>query len=460
MTPLSASVSEAVLEKLEPASDIRLAKRLKELEDQGVLNIIAKSYQSMRSPGFQKLLERCAHQPPVLYAKDTIDEFHHLLVSSLVTYAASLQGLFRLMEARKIKEETRCQAEQSRQDEQRHQEKRNCVNWQRAAKLEVQEQKREEECERECEEQEEEKMCRSFASVVTVVAQLLSSILNSNALQSHFRVLQLSQLFPALYQQQYYEDFASKNNFKPVSLARWGKNRARKRQDSGEANGSPEADNDNEMDDQDEPPDEDDLDQRYHEGVTSTLPDRAVVICGWLKTFTCHYAAKGVLEHHCIKRLSTGPDIQVSLICTQGQKRQVSDWPTMEKVIRCTLQSSQDTYVKEVINYLKHEISKKSGPIFSLFSSLLDGEKVIRHFIMHCEAVLAAFAKHGTDATSALMDSDKKAYLKQLAEVTFVPSAFVDLLLICIYPEFRSTDSGCGQAMLSCLLGTYGCFEG
>ena len=252
-------------------------------------------------------------------------------------------------------------------------------------------------------------------------------------LQTHFRVLQASPLFPDHNQQKYYEGFASKNNFKPVSLSRWGKNKTRKRQDLGEGIDSPGEVNDNEKDDQDGPPDEDDLDQLYREGVTSTVPDRDVVICGWLKTFACHYIAKGILEHHCTKRLGSGPDIQVSLVGIQGQQRSVSGWPTMEKIIRSTLQSTQDAYIQEVIAYLKREITQTSGPIFSLFGGLLDGQRMVRHFIMHCEAVLAAFAKHSAEATSTLSDEAKKAFLRKLAEVNFVPSAFVGLLLIYVY---------------------------
>ena len=48
---------------------------------------------------FDNLLEKAKAKPPVLYAMDTIDEFHNLFVSTLIVYACTLQRVYELTES-------------------------------------------------------------------------------------------------------------------------------------------------------------------------------------------------------------------------------------------------------------------------------------------------------------------------------------------------------------------------
>jgi hypothetical protein len=62
-------------------------------------------YHPSATPDYQALLTRCNSNPPVLYARDTIDEFHSLLVGTLITYSVLLQKMFSNMEHHKQESE-------------------------------------------------------------------------------------------------------------------------------------------------------------------------------------------------------------------------------------------------------------------------------------------------------------------------------------------------------------------
>jgi hypothetical protein len=85
----------------------------------------------------------------------------------------------------------------------------------------------------------------------------------------------------------------------------------------------------------------------------------------------------------------------------------------METTIRSAFNpstpSQELSYIDKVIDILKRQIqdtqpiniNHKIPYIFNVFKSLLLGKEVFRHFVMHCEAALAVFAKFGTEATSS-----------------------------------------------------------
>jgi len=85
--------------------DVLLAKRLTNLAGGKFLQSMLKFYQSTKTPPeFPNLLQRCQHESCVLYTKDTVAEFHGLLVATLVAYAATLQSMFMLTREQEVAE--------------------------------------------------------------------------------------------------------------------------------------------------------------------------------------------------------------------------------------------------------------------------------------------------------------------------------------------------------------------
>jgi hypothetical protein len=363
------------LEALPPPSDVRLANRLKELDETDTLSSLMIAYRFRPAPGFQNLLRRCEHKRPVLYATDTIAEFHHLLVGILVAYAASLQHLFSLAD------EHQHLADQQRAEEQRYAHKERCAAKHRQAEEQRQEERRLEERKREERQETLLKMMRDDASVVSVVARLLSCLLNSGALRCHLAVLLQARLsLPNIAHRSHYEDFAKGNGIQPVQVTRWGKNKGRKRDknkaqgtDSGEGDGS-------------EISDEEELDQ-YHGDLIDNGLTRTVL--GWLKTFICHYSAEGILQHHCVKhlaKLNPGSDVEVSIIGVSGKKRTVSDWPTMQQSIISAISTHDPdqppSYLDEVLQILERTIRdnarRTTHPTCVAFAKILEGCEAVK----------------------------------------------------------------------------------
>jgi len=475
-----------------------LANRLKELAENNTLRSLMTAYRSVPSPNFQNLLRRCEHKPPVLYATDTIEEFHHLLVGILVAYASSLQHLFSLANKRKHladqqhAEEQRRAHEQQRTAKHRHAgEQRRAAKQKRAGvqkdgderRLEerklAEEQRLEEERKFEEEQRLEEKRkreeqqeslfeeMREDASIVSFVGRLLSCLLNSNALRLHLGVLSAKISLPNLAYQHLYEEFAKENGFQPVQVTRWGKNKGRKRDknwvqgtdlgkgndsreghDSGEGNDLGEGNDSREGHDAGEGNESDISDEEELDQYRSDLANRGVAstVLGWLKTFTCHYSAKGILEHHCVKhlaKLGPGSDVEVSIVGVSGKKRTVSDWSTMQQSIKFAISAHDPnrppSYLDQVIQTLEtkirynarmkvHPMKKMQPPraIYVTFGKLLEGREVERYFAIHCEAAIVSFSKHSLDATFRLPAGTARGHLCRLAEVTFTPPAFVD----------------------------------
>jgi hypothetical protein len=95
--------------------DVLLAKRLVNLASGEFLKSLVKLYQSKKpAPEFPNLLQRCKHESHVLYTKDTVAEFHDLLVATLVAYAAVLQNMFMLTKEQEDAEKKYCVEEESR----------------------------------------------------------------------------------------------------------------------------------------------------------------------------------------------------------------------------------------------------------------------------------------------------------------------------------------------------------
>jgi hypothetical protein len=78
----------------------------------------------------------------------------------------------------------------------------------------------------------------------------------------------------------------------------------------------------------------------------------------------------------------------------------------MKSIIKSVYTTVNKDFEELLFNVLKKEIqsarstetNKKHYSIFHTFKLLVDGKTVDQHFIMHCEAALAAFAKYGPGA--------------------------------------------------------------
>ena len=95
--------------------DVLLAKRLTNLASGKFLQSMLKFHRSTKTPPeFPNLLQRCQHESRVLYTKDTVAEFHGLLVATLVAYAATLQSMFMLTREQEVAEKKYRAEEKSR----------------------------------------------------------------------------------------------------------------------------------------------------------------------------------------------------------------------------------------------------------------------------------------------------------------------------------------------------------
>jgi hypothetical protein len=92
--------SDSKFNFMEVLSDPLLARHLKNLNRAGAgfFDSLAKFYQMKQpAPDWPNLLQKCCELGP-LYIKDTVTEFHNLLVTTLIAYAALLQNVYMVMQ--------------------------------------------------------------------------------------------------------------------------------------------------------------------------------------------------------------------------------------------------------------------------------------------------------------------------------------------------------------------------
>ena len=97
---------EGVIQQITPKPDRRLASRLLDI-NQNTLNDIVGSWKYGHVRKLDNLLEKCKAGSPILYTMDTMDEFHHLLVATLVAYARTLQMVYKFSETLRSLEQER-----------------------------------------------------------------------------------------------------------------------------------------------------------------------------------------------------------------------------------------------------------------------------------------------------------------------------------------------------------------
>jgi hypothetical protein len=354
----------------EVSSDPLLARRLKNLNRAGAgfFDSLAKFYRTKQpAPDWPNLLRKCRESGP-LYTEDTVTEFHNLLVTTLIAYAALLQNVY--MVTQRI-----CNAKQAYSTEKKErlkEEKRACKNHcdarqkfhvgqKHTSSAEEREEIEEQWLERDWQYQEERKQYRETDQLhedarqhkeeqqygqlrmelihVSSVARLLTTILNSSALSSHLKFLEsCSQLTSKILETESAQ-FAMENRIYSVALPhRWSKAKNNGEGDSGKCKDSGKDKDLGEVEDEGEEEEEEgegegegnDIDDQEDEElpfkeqveVEGLLP----TILGWMKTFISHYVAKQILEHYCAKHLSNSnpsSEVQIKFITMKPQYRQI-----------------------------------------------------------------------------------------------------------------------------------------
>jgi len=346
--------------------DPKLAQRLIDLAKFPTLlqSVMARYPNKSDEDHLSPLLTACQADPPVLYTLKTVRHFHRLLVSTLITYGFMLSRIY---------------DGESKDD------------------------------------------VASFS----ILARLLSAILNSNALASHLRFLHLNGLLalPTSIGAEGYYMYAAIHGFGFAKKDR----RSRKYMDAGGVDKGKNAEMESNMDGDDRTPDEEGEDFAPWTGMTDVLEH----LGGWMKTFTNHFSAKRSLERHCSLRETD--QVEITLLSFGSQYRNVL-WDDMKLTIAATIDSmAKDGKLSiptdELINILEckirdtQPIDQQSKDVFRMFEQLISGKSVRCLSSVHCEAALAAFSVYG-HSNVPIAEEDRKI-LKHLIKV----NSAVDLLI-------------------------------
>jgi hypothetical protein len=347
--------------------DPKLAQRLIDLAKFPTLlqSVMARYPNKSDEDHLSPLLTACQADPPVLYTLKTVRHFHRLLVSTLITYGFMLSRIY---------------DGESKDD------------------------------------------VASFS----ILARLLSAILNSNALASHLRFLHLNGLLalPTSVGAEGYYMYAAIHGFGFAKKDR----RSRKYMDAGGVDKGKNAEMESNMDGDDRTPDEEGEDFAPWTGMTDVLEH----LGGWMKTFTNHFSAKRILEHHCGRR-ANAETVEIFLLSVGSESRMFS-WDDMKLTIAATIEATKlSISADEVVEILESRIraatprENHARNIFWLFNQLVpDKDKVCkavwRIIRMHCETAISALLVYGHLANVHPPQEDME--LKKLLKVISVDSLF------------------------------------
>ena len=368
------------------------------------------------------LLSKCQVDPPVLYTWDTVLSFHHLLVATLIAYGTSLVYIH-----------------------------------------DAEDQKKQE-----------------YWNLTSILARLLSTILNSNAFANHLHFLHLNGMLPlptSAAAEGYYS-FAATYDF---GLAK-NDRRSKKYKAEGAEDGGADAEIEPNTDGGDENraaetelnTGEDDEDPEFLSRWLNTK-DAATVLSGWMKTFVSHYSAKRTLERYCYRNRQE--EVEITLLAVGSEYRKIS-WEDMKQTITATLEAMtehQPTEVTtvheqpsittaEIIEILEGKIrdaqptDKHAKNIFWYCKRMIDGHPGRFWCRPHCETALAALSVNGAlDNVSSATETDIRA-LKDLVKVNSVMDIWISMLTF--HLEIEPGPCGCVQTLLSLLLDIFANFKG
>ena len=335
------------------------------------------------------------------------------------------------------------------------------------------------------------------ANHVSNVAQLLTAILNSNALEAYLQFLGDTDALGWPTRWDPYAEFARLNLMEPVGPPRQQGccssdtcRDAGERKYGGEGVGVVEQtdlnghtderrDNGNYMDegkgkrkdcgeggdsmdckDFDQGDYDIDEEERTFRGM-ATKPGVSIPMTHrWLKSSIGHYAAKRILEHYCAKVLARdvpGNDVKFHFLDGKGSRRQVANWEEMKQTMTRAISSETQLFQKNAIEYLQSEIVADGTdgiPIFSTFRALLRNETTFRHFVVQCETLLAAIAKYGVLFNPGADTQQSETEIMNILKVTVIPIAVI-CIPFTLNTEIGSDGSGSVQTVLSHLLGIH-----
>jgi len=358
--------------------DYRLAIRLSSLakrydERPTAIEAIMAYHPTATEDKLSGLLSRCHEDPPVLYTQDTVEDFHHLIVAIFIAYGSVLARIF------------------------------DAVGNERLV----------------------------LGTTFTILARLLSTILNSKAMTRHLHLLKRYDLLklPTSTATELYRDYAKKNRF--------GFGQTDDRDSRRNLKTEPKVD---------EGEDEDDVD------CWADTDDAEAVIGGWMRALSSHYSAQRILEHYCYNKLKL-EEVKITLLAVGCERRTFSP-ENMKQTIRTTLDAIpederlQSISKDQTIQILRGKVEGSkptethTKKMFWIVKELFSGFDVEYWIRAHCETALAAVSLYGH-----LSIADKA--LEDLLKVVSAVDPFISILTS--YAEFESRSHGCVKAMLSYL---------
>jgi len=361
--------------------DYRLAIRLSSLakrydESPTAIEAIMAYHPTAAEDKLSGLLSHCHEDPPVLYTQDTVEDFHHLIVAIFIAQGSVLARIFDALGDDRV----------------------------------------------------------VLGTTFTILARLLSTILNSKAMTRHLRLLKRYDLLklPTSTATELYRDYAKKNRFGFGQTDDKDSRRNLKKEPK--------------VDRGEETPDEDDVD------CWADTDDAEAVIGGWMRALSSHYSARQILERHCYDKLKL-EEVKITLLAVGCQRRTFSP-ENMKQTICTTLDAVaederlQSISKEETIQILQRKIegSKPIEPhtkrMFWIVKELFSGFDVEHWIKPHCEMALAVVSLYGHSSIA-----DKA--LEDLLKVVSAVDPFISILTS--YAEFESRSHGCVKTMLSYL---------
>ena len=366
-------------------------------------------------PQLQRL---CHDRSYKLYRKETVAEFHHLLVATILSYASGLRDLrighmlrrrreetnsneekkaakeltsFRKREAKKLKVASKTGSQldlqgsmaafKSFEGEEEEEEEEGVEEEEEEAKRKDKEEEEEAKREEECREKSPEERIDDAARGLYFSSRLLNAILTSGAFQTHIKHLVEEQLLkiPSDTNQRDYQKFSADKNI-PWQQSRATQTGVLQNHEKSEVNPDFEGTSSSREGDQDP--------------FSITENEGAIMaIQGWVKLFVQHLHAKSILESFA---KNGGRDIPIDIkVYGVSPPEQPLPYPTqadLESIIRSSLQDTpdMDKMIAVFLSHFQSDDMAGKNKIFSVIRNIIMGRaRKGRYYNMHCEAALA-----------------------------------------------------------------------
>jgi hypothetical protein len=417
-------------------------------------------------PCLQRL---CQETPHSIYNKETVIEFHHLLVATMLCYARSLRGLRKAHEmqskqnamnskGKSTRKETNLRGNDERKsrmarntrgdeldiedlmetfdalatrpavsEEEEEETKGKEKEEEEETKRKEEEAKRKEEEEEAKRKEEEAKRKEDAARGLFIISRLLNAILVSGAFQRHIRCLVKNKCLsiPMDMHQEHFRKFAETKDI-PWQQSRKIQTEMFQSLRPEESDSIAESEGTRSSREGDQDPFEINNDE-----------DVIMAIQGWVKLFVQHLHAKSILESFArrgtrdisidIKVYGVGPsqnplplpsweDLE-KIIRSSLQNKKIEEQDNMIEVFRSHFQTSSDNIAKDDNAAMAHS-SRSSGknPIFTVISDIITQKAKTRprYYNIHCEAALAGLVSASMDPANALAPYADNDFIAEL----------------------------------------------